>query len=260
MKCMDVMKKLEELSPLSYAAGWDNVGLLAGNPEKEIGSVYVALDATDGVIEAAVAAGADMLLTHHPMIFSPLKRVRQDDFIGRRLIRLIQNDMCYYAMHTNFDVMGMADAAADEMELQERQVLEVTYEDEISKEGFGRYGSLPRSMTLAECAAQVKKSFGIDHVKVFGDLNGELLTAAIAPGSGKSMLNAALSVGVDVIITGDIDHHEGIDAVARGLSVIDAGHQGIEQIFIPYMTAFLKRELGSLCVYAEPCVSPFRIL
>lgn len=69
------------------------------------------MDATDEAIEEAIAKGADMLLTHHPMIFKGMKRVTQEDFIGRRIIRLIQNDMVYYAMHTNFDVMGMADLA-----------------------------------------------------------------------------------------------------------------------------------------------------
>ena len=92
-------------------------------------------------------------------------------------MKLIGNDISYYAMHTNFDVMGMADAAADEIRLKERQVLSITYEDEIAKEGIGRYGKLPQVMTLEECASYVKDVFHLESVKVYGerDMAVELL-------------------------------------------------------------------------------------
>lgn len=110
--------------------------------DKDVETIYIALDATDEVVEDAMRVGADLLLTHHPLIFKKLSRVNTDDFIGRRIVSLIQKDISYYAMHTNFDVMGMADAAADELGLRDREVLNVTYEDEISKEGCGRVGRL----------------------------------------------------------------------------------------------------------------------
>ena len=260
MRCEQVIQILENLSPLSFAAGWDNCGLQTGRKDKEINSIYIALDPTDEVITEAVERKADMLLTHHPLIFSPLKKVSQEDFTGRRVMRLIQNDICYYAMHTNFDVMGMADAAADEMELTHRQVLSTTYEDDISKEGFGRFGKLPQIMTLRECAEYVKKKFGITSVKVFGDLETVLETAAISPGSGKSMIQPALEAGVDVLITGDIDHHEGIDSTARGLQIIDAGHYGLEQIFIPYMEEYLHRKMQGVSIFMHRQESPFVII
>ena len=107
MKCREIQKILETQSPLSYALSWDNVGLLAGSEKKEIQKIYIALDAVDSVIDAALSAQADLLLTHHPLIFKGIRQITAEDFIGRRLIRLIQNDVCYYAMHTNFDVKGM---------------------------------------------------------------------------------------------------------------------------------------------------------
>ena len=128
MNCAEIMERLEILAPFKFAESWDNVGLLAGRKDKEIRKVYLAVDATDEVVEDAVDVGADMLLTHHPLIFSPIKRITEEDFVGRRLFKLIQSDTCYFAMHTNFDVMGMADAAADELLLKNRQVLDVTYE------------------------------------------------------------------------------------------------------------------------------------
>ncbi len=260
MKCREVIAKLEELSPPKYAADWDNVGLLVGRKEKEISRVYVAVDATEDVIDAATECGAEMILTHHPMIFSPVKRITGDDFIGRRIMKMIRQDQCLYAMHTNFDVMGMADAAADELGLKACSVLEVTYEDELSKEGFGRAGRLPHIMTLLECADLVKKCFRLEHVSVYGDLNATVEKAAICPGSGKSMGNAALASGADVYITGDIGHHDGIDLIAQGMAVIDAGHFGIEKLFVPYMQEFLKRELPALKVIPHPEKSPVMIV
>ena len=259
MKCHEVIARLEELSPPSYAADWDNVGLLVGRKEKEIRKVYIALDATDEAIRNAVELQADLLLTHHPLIFSPLKKVNSEHFIGRRVLRLARHDIAYYAMHTNFDVMGMADAAADEMGLKKREVLNVTFSDEIASEGFGRVGKLPHIMNLAECAEYVKKCFHIEQVKVFGDMEAMIEKAAICPGSGKSMIQDAIEAGADVFITGDIDHHEGIDANAQGLQVIDAGHFGIEKIFVPYMKEFLKREFADLTVFTHDMKPPFVI-
>lgn len=260
MECKKVIELLEKQSPKSYACDWDNVGLLVGREDKEIQKIYIALDATDEAIEEAIANGADMLLTHHPMIFKGMKRVTQEDFIGRRIIRLIQNDMVYYAMHTNFDVMGMADLAADYLGISDTRVLEITSVSETGEEGIGRYGSLKKEMTVRECCEEVKQAFSLENVKVFGDLERKVKTAAISPGSGRSVISNALQAGVDVLITGDIDHHEGIDAVAQKLMVIDAGHYGVEHIFIPYMEQYLKREAKELEIAVQPLTFPFQII
>ena len=260
MRCADVIRKLEELSPLAYAESWDNPGLLAGRTDKEIKRIYIAVDATTEAIAEAEIVGADMLLTHHPLIFKGIKKVNSEDFIGRRILTLLQADMCYYAMHTNFDVMGMADAAADELKLQNSEVLDITFEDDIAKEGFGRLGDLPYPMTVDECAAYVKERFHLQAVKVFGQGSRQLVRAAISPGSGKSMIAPALGKGADVLITGDIDHHEGIDAVEQGMAVIDAGHYGLEKIFVPYLQEYLKRETEGIEIITQGKADPFRIL
>ncbi len=260
MKCYEVMEHLEELSPAKYALEWDNVGLLTGRREKEVRKIYVALDATDEVIEEAIKVQADMLITHHPLIFKPIKKLDSGDFIGRRVLRLARHDISYFAMHTNFDIMGMADAAADELGLRKREVLDITYEDDIAKEGLGRRGKLPRIMTLRECAEYVKSCFGLEHVKVFGDLDTTLEYAAVSPGSGDFAVAHSVKAGVDVLITGDIDHHCGIDANAQGLAIIDAGHYGTEKLFIAYMKEYLHRELPELTVYTHRLQSPFTIL
>lgn len=260
MICKEVTDKLEELSPLSYAEDWDNPGLIVGRADKEITSVMIAVDATDEVIEEAVSKQVSLLLTHHPLLFRPCKQIHASDYIGRRLYRLIQQDICCYAMHTNFDVMGMADAAADDIGLLERQVLDLTYEDEIAKEGIGRIGKLPESMTLEQCAVFVKRAFCLEQVRVFGGLDTIVERAAISPGSGKSVIKKAVAQQADVLITGDIDHHDGLDTMAQGVCVIDAGHFGLEKIFVPYMEEYFRREIPGPVIWRAQEKSPFVIL
>ena len=101
MKCREICALIEQEYSREYACDWDNVGLLAGRQDKEVKKILLALDATDEVIEKATDLQADLLITHHPMIFSPIKRVTDGDMTGRRLITLIQKDISYYAMHTN---------------------------------------------------------------------------------------------------------------------------------------------------------------
>ncbi len=260
MRCNEVIERLELLSPVSFAEKWDNVGLLVGRMDQEIASVYLAVDVTDKVLEEAVLNGADMIISHHPLIFDGLKRITEEDFIGRRVRKLIEENICYYAMHTNFDILGMADAAAEEIKLVNSQVLHTTYEDDISKEGFGRFGKLHRPMTLLECAEFVKRRFLLENVTVYGDLRKSVEIAAICPGAGKDFIEDAVAVGADVYITGDISHHAGIDAVARDLMIIDAGHYGIEKIFIPYMKDYIKRQMPQIKVFTEETDSPFRVI
>ena len=260
MRCTDVMELLEDLSPVSYAEGWDNVGLLLGRKDKTVHKVMLALDATDDVVQQAVLQGVDMLITHHPLLFSAVKRITEDDFIGRRLINLIKDDICYYAMHTNFDVMGMADAAADLLQLHSCEVLEVTYEDELSKEGIGRIGRLPHEMSLKECAQYCKTVFDLNSVRIYGDEDAPVETIAIVPGAGDDYIKNALAMGADVFITGDIGHHDGLDAMEQGLAVIDASHYGIEKLFVPYMAEVFANRMPELIVIKATQKEPFTVV
>ena len=259
MLCKEVMDILEENYPADYALDWDNVGLLVGRDDKEVRRIYVALDADDETIEAAVRWKADMLVTHHPMIFSGLKRINNLDFIGARILKLVQNDISYYAMHTNYDVLGMAELSGRKMSLEDPEVLEVTRDGE-QPEGIGRVADLASPAPLWEICWSVKDRFHLGAVKVFGDMDQPVSRIAISPGSGKSMIKAALDKKADVLITGDIDHHTGIDAVAQGLAVIDAGHYGIEHIFIEDVKEYLKEKLEGVEVKAAPVRHPFQIV
>ncbi len=144
MQCKEIMQVIEATYPRTAALDFDNVGLLAGRADKEVNRVYLALDATDRVIERAIEAGADMLITHHPLLFSAVKKVTDEDFITRRIVKLIQNDISYYAMHTNYDVLGMAELAGKVLDIAHTDVLDVTQTDEVGEEkGIGRIGELP---------------------------------------------------------------------------------------------------------------------
>ena len=260
MLCKEIMQVIEATYPRSAALDFDNVGLLAGRAEKEVNRVYLALDATDGVIDRAVEAGADMLITHHPLIFSPLKKVTDEDFISRRVVRLIQNDIAYYAMHTNYDVLGMAALSEKILGIKNTQVLDVTMSEDGREEGIGRIGELEKPMTLEECCVYVKHRLKLGSLKVFGDMDQKVSRLAISPGSGRSAVAPAIAKGADVLVTGDIGHHDGLDAVGQGLAVIDAGHYGTEYIFIDDMKRFLEEKLPVLEVVTTPIVHPFQVI
>lgn len=259
MQCQRIIEKIEETYPLKYALEWDNSGFLAGRHQKEVSRIYVALDATDEVIEAAAADGADLLITHHPMLFSPVRKVTDQDLTGRRLLRLLQKDLAYYAMHTNYDVLRMSGLSGDFLGLTDQEILEVTSEEPF-RQGIGRVAELAAPVELKVYCETVKKAFGLSAVQVFGDLDRPVKRIAVSPGSGKSMIVPALQKEADVLVTGDIGHHEGIDAVALGMCIIDAGHYGIEHIFVEDMRRFLEQTFETVTVTADIRRQPFSVL
>ena len=247
MICKEIMRKLEERWNPSYALEWDNVGLLVGREEKEIKKVFTALDATEETIAQALEFGADLLITHHPMIFSPVKKVTGADFIGRRLITMI---------HTNFDVKGMAQLNQECLGLTDCEVLEET----APGEGIGRVGALEGPMDLKQFAGKVRNDFEIPDVRMYGDPAATVRRVAVSSGSGKSMIRGAIEKGADVIVTGDVDYHSAIDAVAQGIAVIDAGHYGTEYGFITYMKQELETMFPELVVGTARVHHPYQVV
>lgn len=257
MRCAEILNIIEDRCPKAYALDWDNCGLQTGFFDKNVTTIYIALDATDEVIAAAAAENAELLITHHPLLFNGIKQIHDQDFIGRRILKLIQADMCCYAMHTNYDVVCMGELSARFLHLENTRVLEVTSED---GKGIGQYGSLNTAISLFELCEQLKHTFELQGVQVYGDVNRQVQRIAISPGAGNSMIPHALHKQCDVLITGDISHHTGLDAVAQGLAVIDAGHYGIEHIFIQDMAAFLSEKLKGVKIVAAPLCHPFTIV
>lgn len=262
MECREILQKIEEIAPVSYACSWDNVGLLAGRRDKQVSRVTVALDADDRAVEQAIAHGSDLLVTHHPLIFSPMKKITDETLVGRRLVKLLGHDLCLISMHTNFDIAPgcMGDLAAERLGLADCTPLEVTGEGENGPFGIGVVG-IPAegSMSVEKLCLQVKEAFGLEGVQLYAPENmGEVTRVAMCPGSGKDEISHALAAGAQVLITGDITYHSATDAVAEGLAIVDAGHYGLEQVFIPFMASYLKEQLPELTVDTVAICQPSR--
>lgn len=225
MLCRDVIKLLEEYAPPALAESWDNPGLQTGDEMQQVRRIMIALDATDDVVDQAVDWKADLLVTHHPLIFSAMKKITEDHFIGRRLRKMIRNDISLYALHTNCDIAQMAASAAERLDLTDTVVLSPLGADE----GIGRIGRLRKELSIDELAAHVKDTFGIPYVQVAQSSSEIISTVAVCPGSGHDFVAEALEGGADCLITGDMTHHATIDATAQGLNVMDAGHFGTEK-------------------------------
>ncbi|MDO4489734.1 MAG: Nif3-like dinuclear metal center hexameric protein [Lachnospiraceae bacterium] len=259
MKCNEIIRRLEEEYPVSAAESWDNPGLLVGRADREVKKIFVALDVTDETLEQAILSGADLMITHHPLIFGSLKQVNDQSVIGRRVLGLIEHQISYYAMHTNFDVRGMADINEQQLGLTGTEVLEVTGENNGKPEGIGRVGELPEEMTLKALSASVKAGMGIPSVLLYGDEEKRVRRVAVSSGSGKSMVPAAMKAGAQVLVTGDVDYHTAIDAVACGLHIIDAGHYGTEYCFIAFMKEKLQQLFPELTVSGAEICFPFTV-
>ena len=260
MKCEEIIQKLEEEFPLSCAEEWDNPGLLVGRRDRDVKKIYATLDVTDEPLAEAVSWGADLIVSHHPMIFGAIRQVNSDTFLGRRILTLAENRVCCYAMHTNFDVRAMADLNERQLGLLNTEVLLKTGENGGVPEGIGRIGRLPQPMALDELAELVKKGMGLPDVRCYGETGRRYGRVAVSGGSGKMVVKDALAAGAEVLVTGDIDYHTAIDAMADGMCIIDAGHYGTEYCFIAYMAERL-RGLFPECQVKEAGVSqPFRVV
>lgn len=261
MKVCEVIEKLEQLSPTRFACSWDNIGLLVGRNDQEVLRIGISLDATNSVIEKAVQQKIDLLITHHPVIFSSLKRINDEDFLGRKILKLTEHKIACYAMHTNFDVLGgMAQLVEKKLGLFECVPLEVTAEEEGTLYGIGSVSKFPEKMSLQKSAEFVKEKFHLPHVAIFGNPETMVQRVAICAGSGRGMIEEVLKKGAEVFITGDIGHHEGLDALDQGVTVIDAGHYGLEHIFMEFMEQYLKERIPALEIQVIDSQNPFTII
>ena len=258
MKVAEIVKLLESECPKALAEDWDNSGLLVGDSSAEVKRVYIALDATSEVIEDAIDHEADMLITHHPLIFKGVKEVTDGSFVGRRVMALIQNNIAFFCMHTNFDAAKMSEIIRKKLSLPEGIILLPSKED--PDKGIGMTCHIPDVMTLEGFSMKVKDALSLSSIRVFGDLSMKVSIVSFLPGSGKSDIDTAIAQGADCYITGDIDHHSGLDAVEKGIGVIDAGHYGMERFFIEYVSLFLKGNTGSLEIVTAPVKPPYHEL
>ena len=231
MRCDEIIQLLEKKAPIEYAMDWDHVGLLVGRRDKEVHKLMLVVDVTEEIVDAAVAQNVDMIVSHHPMIFGKVDRV--NDTIG-----------------------GMAKEAAAMLGLQNMEVLEETKDGE----GIGEVGYLPAATTVTALVVLIKEKFDLKNVILYGNPNDTVEKIAICPGSGKSVINEAVQKKADCLITGDIGHHEGLDANEMGLTILDASHYGLEHIFMHIMYEYLKGYCMDVEIGIADVGVPFSVL
>lgn len=242
VKCRDIMWFMEDLAPAGYAEEWDNPGLNIGDPDADVKKIIVALDATEDVIDEAIEKGADMIVTHHPLLFHAVKKINYDRPDGRKIIKLIKNNINMFAAHTNLDAAkgGTNDVLAEMIGLKNLTVLSEGCEDGI---GIGKIGYFEGDMTLGMLSVKIKEALGLDAVRVIGNLSSKVEKAALCTGAGGEFMDDAVREGCDVFITSDIRYHEAMDAVDKKIALIDATHYATENIIVPVIAQYLRKKL-----------------
>lgn len=240
----EVEAALFELAPREGTMDWDNVGHLLGDPDQEVSRCMVALDITHAVAEEAVAAGCQLIVSHHPIMnckWSQVQTVRSDTFQGSLLIRLLRSNVSAICMHTNLDVTegGVNDVLA--------QALGIRNPERFTNEGVCRCGWREEPMALPEFVRLVSKALGCNGVR-YADAGKPVHRVAVGGGACGEFEDAAIAAGCDTFVTSDLSYHQFVDARVKGVNLIDAGHFPTEDPVCGKVIAFLSRRFPDLQV------------
>ena len=241
MTVHDILTFVETLAPLSMKYDWDNVGLLCGSAGQEVHKILVALDPFEGVCREAAEKGADLLVTHHPLIFRPRKSVTDGDDVGRSILFLAKHGISALNAHTNLDCApgGVNDVLAETLGLADVEVL-----DPLGVDGQGRLWGLLRAGTvadqpLAQFLAHVKTRLSAQGLR-YVDGGRPVRKVAVGGGACGDELPAVLAAGCDTFVTADVKYNEFYDAKAEGVNLIDAGHFATENPVVAVLAAKLR--------------------
>lgn len=233
-----IIKALERDFPKEAAEAWDNVGLLVGDKNRKVERVQVSLDATEEIIDTAVADGIDLMIVHHPLIFNPIRSITSDDPLGRKLMKLIENNIALYVLHTNMDSVrgGLNDYVGEILGLEDGKIVvlnrtELYNEDGLLKSGIGRIYRLKEEMDAEEFLKHVKKKLNLENLKVAGKTDRKIKKVGVVNGSGASYWKKIKKLGGELFLTGDIRHHEALDASEENMIMADIGHFESEIFF-----------------------------
>jgi dinuclear metal center YbgI/SA1388 family protein len=243
----EVVAALERLYPLDTAMSWDRVGLVSGDLGQPVSLVHFAVDPTLAVIDEARSAGADLLVTHHPLLLRGVHSVATTSAKGAAVTSLIVNDIALYVAHTNADVAspGVNDALASACGLVDIGPLDV-----VDGVGIGRVGSLAPSRTLREFVQRLSTVLppAAGGIRVSGPADVLVSRVAVVGGAGDDMFDAVRASGADVYVTADLRHHPALEAreQARGGTpyLVDAGHWATEWLWLESARSELVRELA----------------
>lgn len=244
IKVADILTLLEKTAPTHLAAGYDNVGHVVGRAGAEVKKVLIALDITGAVIEEAKEWGAELIVSHHPVIFGERKKITDSDVTGELVLRLCESGIAAICMHTNLDSAegGVNDIFARKLGISVEGAVEPC-EDGIA--GGGRYGDIVGKMSLDEFLGLVCKALSTKGVR-FHDAKKPVRKVAVGGGSCGDYVIAAKELGCDTLVTADVKHNQMLDAAHIGLNVIDAGHFATEDIVCPYLEKVISDAFGGL--------------
>ena len=229
---------LNQKFPVEYSCEWDNDGLMvASDPNREVIRVLCTLDVTDEAVDYAIANGYDVIVSHHPMIFKPLKCVSYNDPVAKRAVKLLKHNISVMSFHTRLDAApeGLNDIFAKLLELSDVEVLQT------GDESVGRIGTLKCPMDCVEFASFVKKTLSAERVQ-FVRAGGTVSRVALCGGDGKDFVKAAKAAGADTYLTGQLSYNIMEDAADVGLNLFEAGHFHTEDFVCNYLTLLILKK------------------
>ena len=244
LKVKDIIRVIEEFAPLSLQEKWDNSGLCIGSPEADVSSVLLALDCTPELVDEAIDTGADMIVTHHPLIFSGIKKISPDDVVGAAVIKAVSAGISVYAAHTSADkvLAGVSGAMARKLSLKNVSILD----EDGDGTGLGAVGDLEKPMTAGEAVEFVKERFGLKTVRTSRPLDIPITRIAMCGGSGSSLISNAVASGAQLYLCGDISYHHFF--APDGFMLMDIGHYESEIEIVAILFSLLKKNFPTFAV------------
>jgi dinuclear metal center YbgI/SA1388 family protein len=245
MKAHEIIKILDDFAPSGIQEDWDNSGLSVGNKNVEVNSAILSLDCTEEVVQEAIDCGANMIITHHPLIFKGVKKITNESVLERVIIKAVKNDLIIYSMHTNIDkvMSGVSGKMAQRLGLVDVVFLS---KDSSEEYGMGVVGNLPSPMTYIELVIRLKEVFNLNSVRCSKPLNALVKRVALCGGSGTSLIDEARNSGADVFITGDITYHHFF--TEDGFGIMDIGHYESETGVLEVIKDILLKKLPTFAV------------
>lgn len=240
IKVVDIFELLEGKAPCALKLDFDNVGHLVGHADAPVTRVMCALDITDDVIDEAKVFGAELIVSHHPLVFDAVKSVTDATWVGRRILTLAENRIAAICMHTNLDAAqgGVNDALMAALGGTVTETL-----DPIS--GIGRIGELAGEMTFADFLAHTKAALHGNGLR-YHDAGRPVHRVACCGGSGGSDIALAHDAGCDTYVTADVKYDQFLEAKALGINLIDADHFCTENVVVPVLAGWLREAFPAL--------------
>ncbi len=213
----DVYSYLCELAPLEMQMGFDNAGFQIGRGGNEVHRVLMALDVTDAVVREAEELGAELIISHHPLIFTPVKNITDCDAEHRRLLELAAKNIAVISMHTNLDI---AEGGVNDVLIR---ALGAEPECALDADGCGRVGTLPEEKDMEGFLTECKAALRVKGLRYYS-AGRPVHRLAVMGGSGGDCVNDAYAKGCDTYVTADIKYHQFLHAAELGINLIDADH------------------------------------